>query len=81
MLNEQRIKSIFPAEWAAVLEKCGNDPDMTDICEDLDRLAADIETAESNKAFMSDSLKADVLQSMEALIQEVRDKLNLNGIR
>lgn len=78
MLNAERIKVIFPAEWAAILDKCGNDPEMIEICEDLDRLAQDIETAEQKMNFMSDSLKADVLTSMEALVQEVRDKLSLS---
>jgi hypothetical protein len=78
MLNAQRIKTIFPAEWAVILEKCTNDPELIEICEDLDRLAGDLETAETDKAFMSESLKADVLTSMEALVEEVREKLNLN---
>ncbi len=78
MMNAERIKVIFPAEWAAILEKCSHDLEMIEICEDLDRLAEDIETAEQDKKFMSDSLKADVLTSMEALVQEVREKLSLS---
>lgn len=81
MLNTQRIKSIFPSDWAVIIKRCGNDPEMFEICADLDSLIEDIETAENGTRFMSNSLKADVLISKEALVQEVREKLNLSWTR
>jgi len=77
MLNAQRIKTLFPDDWTAILERCDADPDLIEICQDIDRLAEDIEAAETKKTYMSTSLMADVLTSMDALVQEVREKLHL----
>ncbi|MEP1931201.1 MAG: hypothetical protein ABJJ37_07975 [Roseibium sp.] len=74
MARLDRIKRIFPEEWTSILKGCDMDPALVEICEDLDRLSADLEKADGGKAFMSDSLKADVLGSIEALIEEIREK-------
>ncbi|MEP3049622.1 MAG: hypothetical protein ABJL55_17360 [Roseibium sp.] len=66
---------MFPEEWPAILKRCDTDLELVEICEDLDRLTADMEEAKCNSAFMSESLKADVLGSIEALIQEIREKI------
>lgn len=77
MFNTQRIKTFFPGEWSAIVERCEADTDLIEICQDIDRLAGDMEAAEANKTFMSASLRSDVLTSMDALVQEVREKLSL----
>jgi len=78
MSYAEQIKSLFPEDWPIVLENCVTNPDIEEICADLARLAQDLETAENNIAFMSNSLKQDVLTTMEALAQEIRQKLNLS---
>ncbi|QDG78375.1 hypothetical protein [Labrenzia sp. PHM005] len=76
-LDVERIKRVFPNEWQSILKRCATDPDLFEICEDIDRLAADVEKAEANFEFMSDCLKSDVLGSIDALVQEIREKIDL----
>ncbi|MEP2707240.1 MAG: hypothetical protein ABJQ71_21735 [Roseibium sp.] len=68
---------MFPEEWPAILKRCDTDLELVEICEDLDRLTTDMEKAKSNTAFMSENLKADVLGSIEALEQEIRERMLL----
>ena len=76
MSSLDRIKKLFPEEWATVLERCETDPELVEICEDIHRLCADLD---DGLIYMSDNLKADVLGSIEALVEELRVKINLPG--
>ena len=78
MSYAEQIKSLFPEDWPNVLENCADNPEIEEICSDLARLAKDLETAEDNIAFMSSNLKQDVLKTMDALAQEIRQKLDLS---
>lgn len=77
MMNTERLRKAFPQDWQAILKGCEGDTELVEICEDLDQLYADIEKAECESKFMSESLKADVRGSIDALVQEIREKLNL----
>ncbi|AXI45506.1 hypothetical protein C1J03_05310 [Sulfitobacter sp. SK012] len=65
------LKKAFPRDWAEIQKTRKTDRPLDEICTDFETLSFDLEKAANEPGTMSKELKADVLKSISALINEI----------
>ncbi len=79
MKQSNHLKEAFPDCLAQLNTSRKSDPLLEEICCDLERLSVDLELARNETGRMSEGLRQDVIASINALKQEILNRLGSNS--
>ena len=74
------LRQAFPREWTEIQKARADDVRLDEVCTDFENLSLDVEMAGKKPGRMSDGLKADCVESMDALKDEITSWLGISKL-